>query len=203
VDKIDYKKVFRESYGATAKPAVLEVPHMSFLMLDGAGDPETSPRFQAAIEALFGLAYTLKFMIKKGPMALDFTVMPLEGLWWAEDMARFRENRAAWQWRLMIMQPPVISAALVDEAATAMRARKKSLLLDEMRFERFEEGKAVQLLHVGPFSAEGPAVERLHRYAEEQQLALRGLHHEVYLSDMRRAAPERWKTILRQPVASP
>lgn len=202
MDKIDYKQVFKECYGVKSHaPVLVDVPPMQFLMLDGRGDPQATPGFQASVEALFGLAFSIKFLLKKGPMALDFAVMPLEALWWADDMTQFLADRAAWQWTVMIMQPPVVDPALVDEAKGALHARKKaSPLLAEIRLARFDEGKAVQLLHVGPFSEEGPAVQRLHAFVAAQGYGLGGKHHEIYLNDARRTAPEKLKTILRQPV---
>jgi hypothetical protein len=200
VDKIDYRKVFKESYGASAKPVLVDVPPMQFLMIDGAGDPARAGPFQAAVDALYSVAWTLKSLLKKGPMELDFGVMPLEGLWWADDMSRFHADRDGWQWTLMIMQPPVVSAELAAQAAIEAQSKKRLPLIGEVRLARFEEGKAVQLLHTGPFADEGPAVERLHAFAAEQGFALAGKHHEIYLSDARRTVPGKLKTILRQPI---
>lgn len=200
--KVDYRKVHAEVYRASAKaPALLEVPPMQFLMVDGAGDPEGSALFEASVGALFALAYAIKFALKKGPMALDFAVMPLEGLWWADDMAHFMAARDRWRWTLMVMQPPVVDAALVEAARRDVARKKGPGRLEAVRLERFDEGRAAQLLHVGPFAEEGPSVQRLHRFIADQGLALRGRHHEIYLSDIRRSPPHQWRTVLRQPVA--
>ncbi len=174
---------------------------MNFLMADGQGDPNTSQAFKEAMEALFGLSYTLKFMIKKGQAQVDYGVMPLEGLWWANDLSDFAEGRKEnWKWTAMIMQPGHVTEKLVVEAREQLGRKKDISILPSVRFESFEEGKAVQVLHVGPFSEEGPTIERLHKFAVESGYRISGKHHEIYLSDLRRAAPEKWKTVVRQPI---
>jgi hypothetical protein len=201
MEKIDFKKHYKHLYQASAKAVVsLEVPPLNYFMIDGEGDPNASPSYAAAVEALFTLSYTLKFMIKKGELAIDYGVMPLEGLWWADDMASFSvDNKADWKWTMMIMQPEFITPALVT-AAIAEVARKKQLsALSNIRFETFTEGMCAQLLHIGPFTEEGPSVAKVHAYIEANG-ALSGKHHEIYLSDIRRAAPGKWKTIIRQPM---
>ncbi len=166
------------------------------------GDPNTSPDFQDAVEVLFGLSYTLKFMIKNENLSIDYGVLPLEGLCWAEDMSRFTvEDKSNWQWTLMIMQPEWVTANLVTKGIEQIEKKKNLRLLSVARFESYAEGKAAQTLHVGPFSEEGPTVEKVHHFIEENGFQRRGKHHEIYLSDIRRAAPEKWKTIIRQPVA--
>ena len=200
--KLDLKKDLRSFYKASAKEVVLvDVPQMNFLMLDGAGDPNTSSDYRDAVEALFSLSYALKFMIKKGAMAIDYGVMPLEGLWWADDMAVFTSgNKDLWQWTAMIMQPEFITPDLVAEARAQTEKKKNLPALPKARFETWCEGRAAQTLHIGPFSEEAPTIERVHRFIEESGLERAGKHHEIYLSDIRRAAPEKWQTIIRQPV---
>ena len=202
MEKIDYKKELKAFYAPSAKEiSVVEIPDMNFLKIDGQGDPNTSQVFQDATEALFSVAYTLKFMVKKSPMALDYGVMPLEGLWWTEDMANFSvDDKSAWFWTLMIMQPEMITSAMVQEAVQQSGKKKDLPALSGLRFEPYHEGKAVQIMHIGPFSAEGPTIARMHEFITANGSALRGLHHEIYLSDIRRAAPEKWKTVLRQPM---
>lgn len=199
--KIDYKKEWKHLYRPSAKEvSVVDVPEMNFLMIDGAGDPNNSQDFQDAVEALFSLSYTLKFMIKKGEQAVDYGVMPLEGLWWAEDMAQFDINdKSNWLWTLLIMQPEFVTPGLVAEAAAQVKKKKNLAALPEVRFESYAEGQAAQILHIGPFSEEGPTIARLHKFIAENGYALAGKHHEIYLSDIRRAAPEKWKTVIRQP----
>lgn len=201
MEKIDFKKHYKNLYKTSAKEVVsLEVPPLNYFMIDGEGDPNTSQSYAEAVEALFTLSYTLKFMIKKGELAIDYGVMPLEGLWWADDMETFStENKADWKWTMMIMQPEFITADLVDKAIAEVKRKKQLSALSKIRFETYSEGLCAQLLHIGPFSEEGPSVAKVHSYIESKG-ALSGIHHEIYLSDIRRAAPEKWKTIIRQPM---
>ncbi|PIE33381.1 hypothetical protein CSA56_11925 [candidate division KSB3 bacterium] len=203
MSKIDYKKELKHLYKPSAKKIeIVNVPSMNFLMIDGAGDPNTSQEFQEGIEALFGVSYTLKFMIKKGAFAVDYGVLPLEGLWWADDMGQFSiQDKSNWQWTVMTMQPEqYITVNLVQEAIVQVDKKKGLAALSKLRFERFEEGLAAQVMHIGPFSEEGPTIEKLHDFIEEQGYQRSGRHHEIYLSDFRRTAPEKLKTIIRQPM---
>jgi hypothetical protein len=200
--RIDMKQTLKHLYRQPAgAPAIVEVPELLFLMADGTGDPNTAPAYAQAIEALYSVAYTLKFMLKKGPAAADYAVMPLQGLWWADDMTSFtRADRAAWRWTMMIAQPDAVTDELFRQAAAQAARKKNPPALPRLRLERFAEGLAAQILHIGPYAAEGPAIERLHEYIAAQGYQLRGKHHEIYLSDPRRSAPERMQTIIRQPV---
>ena len=198
---IDLKKEFKHLYHPSAKQvSIVDVPPMNFLMIDGQGDPNTSQAYQHAIEALFSVSYTLKFMIKKGTQAIDYGVMPLEGLWWTEDMTRFSiEDKSNWLWTAMIMQPEYVTETFVKEAVEQV-TQKKGIAAARLRFERFHEGRSAQILHIGPFSAEKPNVDRIHAAIEAQGCRLAGKHHEIYLSDFRKAAPDKLKTIIRQPM---
>lgn len=201
MEKIDLRKQFRHLYQPSPKTVgEVQVPAFNFLMVDGQGDPNTSTAYAEAVEALFTVSYTAKFMVKKGPMQQDYAVMPLEGLWWADDLTAFRrDDRAGWRWTLMIMQPAFVPVALLD-TAMAEAARRKALPgIGRLRIEAFEEGRCAQILHVGPFTTEGPTIERLHAHVQARS-ALRGRHHEIYLTDIRRADPSRWKTVIRQPM---
>jgi hypothetical protein len=202
MEKIDFKKQLKHLYDPSAKKVeIVEVPPMNFLMVDGEGDPNTAKAFSDAIEALYPVAYTLKFMVKKGEMGIDYGVMPLEALWWADDMSAFATgNKDAWQWTLMIMQPEFITAAMVKEAIADVSRKKKPVSLPLVRFESFSEGQAAQILHIGPFSEEGPNIEKVHAVIEANASRRIGKHHEIYLSDLRKTAPEKWKTIVRQPM---
>ena len=203
MEKVDFKKKLKHLYKPTTKKVeIVEVPPMNFLMVDGTGDPNTSQSFSDAIEALFPLAYTLKFMIKKGDTGIDYGVLPLEALWWADDMSAFTAgNKDTWKWTLMIMQPEFITREMIKEAMTEVERKKKPVSLQLIRFESFEEGKVAQTLHIGPFSEEGPTIERIHSFIEDEGSQRTGKHHEIYLSDIRRAAPEKWKTVVRQPMS--
>lgn len=199
--KIDLKKELKQLYQASAKEVVqVYVPALTFLMVDGQGDPNTTPEYAQAIEALYSVAYTAKFMVKKGPQATDYAVMPLEGLWWADDMSAFITNdRSRWKWTMMIMQPAFVPGELISSAIAEVRKKKSLPAIDRLRLENYAEGTCAQILHVGPYTEEGPTIERLHAYIKART-ALTGKHHEIYLTDMRRADPAKWKTIIRQPM---
>ncbi len=202
MQKIDYKKELKHLYQPPSKEVVqVDVPPFNYLMLDGAGDPNTSPAYQAAVEVLFSLSYTLKFMVKKGPLAIDYGVLPLEGLWWAEDMSAFTTaDKSNWLWTMMIMQPDFITPAMLTDAVQAVKRKSNPPLLDQVRFEPFTEGLCAQIMHIGPFSAEGPTIERLHRFIADSGRQRFGKHHEIYLSDIRKADPAKWRTVIRQPM---
>ena len=199
--KIDLKKDLKTLYTASAKEVVrVAVPPMKFLMVDGIGDPNTSTAYAEAVEALFSVSYTAKFVLKKGPQQIDYTVMPLEGLWWADDMAAFTTgDKAKWRWTAMIMQPDFVTKAVIDTALADVRKKKSLPGVERLRLEEFAEGHCAQVLHIGPFSEEGPTIARLHEFIDAKGMRV-GKHHEIYLSDIRRAEPSRWKTILRQPM---
>lgn len=202
MSKVDYKKEFKHLYTVSARqPVLVDVPVLSYLSVDGRGDPNTSSVYQEAVQALFSLAYTIKFAIKKSAAGFDYGVMPLEGLWWVDDMRQFSVTRKdEWQWTLMIMQPEIVTKAIVETCRSEL-ARKKDLpALPEVKFAARNEGKAAQILHIGPFSDEGPTIARLHAFIAASGFKLAGKHHEIYLSDIRRADPAKWKTIIRQPV---
>ncbi|MDD2914333.1 MAG: GyrI-like domain-containing protein [Gallionella sp.] len=202
MEKLDLKKQLKHLYKASAKVVVaVEVPTMHYLMVDGAGDPNIVPAFAEAVEALFTVSYTLKFMVKKGALATDYGVMPLEGLWWADDMTKFSiEDKSNWKWTVMIMQPPFVTEDMVNAAIAAVKNKKNPAALSLLRFEAFTEGACAQILHIGPFSEEGPTIAKVHQFIEASGGKLRGKHHEIYLSDIRKAAPAKWQTIIRQPL---
>lgn len=200
IEKLDLSKVLKELYKPSAKePAVVVVPAMNFLMLDGKGDPNTSQDFQDAIMALYGVAYTLKFSLKKAA-GLDWKIMPLESLWWMENMAEFdMERKDDWLWTLMIAQPDFITGDQVDMTRDEMTRKKNPPGLSKLRFERFHESQSAQILYIGPFSEERSTIEKLHQFIAARGGKLHGKHHEIYLSDPRRTPQEKLKTIIRQP----
>jgi hypothetical protein len=199
--KIDLKKELKSLYVPSAKEVTLiDVPEMNFIMVDGQGAPE-SEQYQQSIEALYPIAYTIKFARKKAD-GTDFTVMALEGLWWAEDFNEFDPetgDRNRWQWTMMMMQPDFITPAEFQSAREAAAKKKSNPLIAKVRFESFKEGKSVQIMHIGPFAAEGPNIQRIHQKIQEIGGKLYGKHHEIYMSDPRRGDPAKIKTVLRQP----
>lgn len=201
MEKLDLKKLHKDIYAPSAKKVNwLDLEPMSYLMIDGIGSPE-SAEYQRVVQALYAVSYTMKFQIKKS-RGLDYAVMPLEGLWWANDMSHFTTNhdKSKWKWTMMIRQPDFVTEADVAAALEAAAKKKEPPNVEGLRFESFSEGEVCQILHIGPFSEEGPTIERLHAEINDAGKSLRGKHHEIYLSDIRRAAPEKWRTILRQPV---
>ncbi len=202
MEKHDFKKQLKHLYKPSPKEVVMvDVPAMKFLMIDGQGDPNNSKTYSDAVEALYSVSYPLKFAVKKGEMAIDYGVMPLEGLWWADDMAVFTsDDKSQWKWTMMMMQPDFITSQLVEEILDAVKIKKNPAALPLVRFEEFHEGLCAQTLHIGPFSEEGPTIERVHEFIDAKGKR-RGKHHEIYLSDIRRADPAKWKTIIRQPMA--
>jgi hypothetical protein len=198
--KIDLKKELAPLYSASAgKIATVEVPRLQYLMIDGKGDPNVSESFAAAINALYSVSYTLKFSIKKGAIAIDYGVMPLEATWWSDDMEDFGQgNKSNWHWTAMILQPDFVTAEMVAQAIQEAGKKKDLPALPLLRLETTAPEKAAQLLHIGPYSAEGPNIQRLHQYIHDQGHALKGNHREIYLSDARRTVPEKLKTIIRQ-----
>jgi len=201
MSKLDLKKQLKHLYNPSKKEfSIVDVPSMNFIMIDGSGDPNTSSEYQGALVALYGLSYTIKFASKK-QLGIDYVVMALEGLWWAEDMAEFSlSDKSSWQWTMMMLQPDHITAEFVEEARTALAKKKGPPSLSKVRFERFHEGLSAQIMYLGPYADEAPTIARLHAFIEESGYERRGKHHEIYLSDPRRTAPENLKTVIRQPI---
>lgn len=197
--KVDLKRELPEFYAAGRTPALVEVPELLFLMVDGHGDPNTSPDYRDAISALYSVSYAAKFALKRAG-TIDYRVMPLEGLWWTADMANFSTaEKSGWEWTAMIMQPSQVTEEVLADATAKAAARRSLPALERLRLERFTEGLAAQVLHVGPYSTEGPTIAALHAFIAEHGYALVGKHHEIYLGDPSRSAPEKLKTIVRQP----
>jgi hypothetical protein len=201
VEKIDLLKQLKHLYHPGKDPSVVDVPAMNFLMIDGHGDPNHAIEYQEAMEGLFSLAYTIKFDYKRAE-GNDYGVLPAEGLWWVDDMSLFSiEDKSDWYWTMMIAQPDFITQEWVERGRKkALQKKKDCAALEKIRFESYAEGLSVQLMHSGQFAEEGPNIARLHDYIKMQGCELRGKHHEIYLSDFRRTAPEKLKTIIRQPM---
>jgi hypothetical protein len=202
MSKVDFKKEFKELYAPPKKIVVVEVPAMQFLMVDGHGDPNVAQEYQDALEALYALAYKIKFISKK-QLERDYVVPPLEGLWWAQDMDSFStaRDKSQWDWTMMIMTPDWITSEIFDNAVEQVRKGKNPKYLDKVRLEGYHEGQAVQVMHIGSYDDEGPTLAKMHtEFIPEGGWVENGKHHEIYLSDPRRVAPEKLKTVLRQPV---
>lgn len=202
-EKIDFKKTLESYQAPRGNFRIVEVPALQYLMIDGHGDPNTAPEYVDALEALYPVAYKLKFASKR-ELGRDYVVPPLEGLWWAEDMSAFTLSRdkSQWDWTMMLMVPEWIDRSLFKRAIEVVRAKGVPKRLGDVRLESLTEGLCVQTLHVGSFDDEGPVLDRMHHeFIPESGLEMRGKHHEVYLSDFRKTAPEKLRTILRQPVS--
>ncbi len=201
MQKIDYKKEMKHLYKPSKKQAdQVEISAMNYLMIDGKGDPNTSQEFQDAIATLYPVAYAIKFYFKKNK-DIDYGVMPLEGLWWAEDMSNFStDNKDDWLWTLMIMQPEIVTEDIYNLCLDEVKTKKDLPFIDKIRFESYEEGLSAQIMHVGPFSEEGPTIRKVHDFIEQNGYKLAGKHHEIYLKDMRKTAPEKLLTVIRQPM---
>jgi len=201
MSKLDLRKELKQFYTARKKPSITDVPPGRFLAIMGRGEPGGSA-YQAALNALYSLAYALKFKCKAE--GRDFTVMTLEGLWWWDEEGVFSLEdappREEWNWKSMMRQPDFITGEMLEEIRPQVREKKGIPEVDEVKLETFHEGLSAQIMHVGPYSEEEPTIERLHAFIAENGYRIRGLHHEIYLSDPRRTAPERWRTIIRQPI---
>ncbi len=198
---LDLKKDLKYLYSPSAKSfTVVDVPPMKFLMIDGKGNPNTAQEYKDSVEALYSTAYNLKFAVRKD-QEIDYPVMALEGLWWADDMRAFSAGRKdEWRWTMMIMQPDLVTSDLVAATIEQMRTKKRLPALSRLRFECFHEGLSAQIMHIGPYEAEAPTITRMHEFVTMNGYERRGKHHEIYLGDPRRTAPNNLKTVLRQPM---
>ena len=203
--KADFVKQIETYTARRGTFSLVTVPAMQFLMVDGHGAPGTSQAYRDALTSIYPVAYKLKFL-SKGELGRDYAVMPLEGLWWADDMDAFTTARdtSRWDWTLMNMVPDWITQEHLDAVRDAIARKGGAPLLDAVRLERYDEGRSVQTLHVGSYDDEAPVLAAMHReFIPAHSLRMTGKHHEIYLSDARRTAPDRLRTILRQPVAGP
>lgn len=199
--KIDFKKAFPELYSAPAdRFALVEVPAMRFVMVDGAGDPNAALSYKQAVEWLFSVSYAMKFAAKAS-LGKDYVVPPLEGLWWADDPADFVARRKdRWRWTMMVMAPDFLDQAMFL-AAVGKAKRRLGAPPDSLRLELYDEGVSLQILHIGSYDDEGPTLARLHHEEMPSRgFIFAGKHHEIYLSDPRKTEPARLRTIFRQPV---
>ena len=201
-EKVDFTKTLDGYRAVRGRFRVVELPEMRYLMVDGHGDPNTTPAYAQALQALYPVAYTIKFTSRR-ELGRDYVVPPLEGLWWADDMEAFTaaRDKSQWDWTMMLMVPEWIDEATFHAAVDVVRAKGSADRLDDVRIEMLSEGLCVQTLHRGSYDDEADVLEEMHReFVPAQGLTLRGNHHEIYLSDPRRVAPDKLRTILRQPV---
>ncbi|MEO1287389.1 MAG: GyrI-like domain-containing protein [Chloroflexota bacterium] len=206
MSNLDLKKTLKHLYKPSSdEVSIVDVPTMSYLMIDGQGNPNTAEAYQNAVQALYGLAYGIRAMSKAD--GLTFTVMPLEGLWsfeGQEDQTSFKLTQAdkdTFKWTLMILQPEHITAEIVEQARESVQKKKNPTSLADVRFEHYTEGEAVQIMHIGSYDDEGDNVKRLHDTIIDNGWQLSKAHHEIYLSDPRKVAPEKLKTVIRQPFS--
>jgi len=195
--KLDLTKLYKGFYTSSTEPNIVEVPKANFLTIVGRGAPGGDV-YQCKLEALYGVAYRVKFKAKAA--GNDYVVCKLEGLWWFDDPMATDVPREEWNWKLMIRQPEFVTREMVEEARSEVQAKKKIDEALEVMFETYEEGLSAQIMHIGPYEDEPATIARLHRFIHEGGYEMRGLHHEIYLTDIRRAAPEKWRTIIRQPI---
>jgi hypothetical protein len=201
VTAVDLKQNLKSLYSAASHPQLVDVPPRKYLMIDGTGDPNTSGAFMTAIPTLYTLAYGLRAILKAS-QGVAYKVMPLEGRWWVPDLKHFDYgDRSNWQWTLMISLPEDATSEMFDAARQTAKRKKPDLPLNSVRLETLNEGLSAQILHVGPFANEPATIERLDAFIQAQGYSYAGKHHEIYLSDFQRAAPEKLKTIIRYPVA--
>jgi hypothetical protein len=206
METLDLRKQLKYLYSPSAKMVeVVDVPALSFVSIEGAIEPDqmvgTSPGFQEAMQALYGAAYTLKFMLKKRKEnPVDFPVMALEGLWWVEDGQFDIRKPGNWKYHIMILQPDLISQELFSQAINLLRKKKPSPSVERLQLEKYQEGLSIQVMHLGPYSEEPATIARMDAFAHENGYLMHGKHHEIYLGNPLRADPAKLKTILRHPV---
>ena len=201
--KLDLKKEYRELYSPPGRdPVVVEVPPLKYLMIDGIDAEPGNEAFQNAIQALFSVSYKTKFISKK-QLESDYVVMPLEGLWWADDMNDFVAGKKKnWRWTLMILQPGLVTLEMIDSAKDASGGKAPADSLEKLRLDELHEGLSAQIMHIGPYSEEHGNIMKIHELISGEGGSFEGTaqkHHEIYLSDFRKTAPEKLKTVLRQP----
>ncbi|MEV1119525.1 GyrI-like domain-containing protein [Actinosynnema sp. NPDC049800] len=200
-DRYDVKRELKQLYAPKNTDwALVDVPEQQFIAVDGRGDPNTSAEYADAVQALYSVAYTIKFASKRE--GRDLVVAPLEGLWWADDPAVFTARaKDSWHWRMLISQPDWITEEAIEDAKRVGSAKKELPAVDGLRREVLHEGTSAQVLHIGSYDDEGPVLARLHdEWLQANGLRMTGLHHEVYVGDPRKTAPEKLRTVLRQPV---
>lgn len=209
MDKLDYKKVYKDLYQPPLKPTIIEVPEMVFIVVDGKGDPNTCAEYKEALELLYGLSFTIKMSKMNGTEPdgyFEYVLPPLEGLWSVEGIEFDGTNitdKSCFCWRSMIRQPEFVTEAVFEAAKTALQKKKPELNVDKAQYVRFNEGLCVQIMHKGSYDSEPASIEKMRKFAAQNGYCedFNGrYHHEIYLSDPRRCEPERLKTVIRHPI---
>lgn len=197
--KHDWKKDLKHLYLPKPGPfAFVDVPPMQFLMIDGHGDPNTSPAFQDRFTALYSVAYGIKFGVRS--LGIEFSVAPPEGLWWSKGPTLDLTDKSDWDWTMMIMLPDEITVVQFKKARAEAVQKKGLPIIEQVRLETYHEGLSVQVMYLGAYSDEGPTILAMHQFIAEQGYVPNGKHHEIYVGDPRRSAPDKLKTVIRQPV---
>lgn len=209
MEKLDYKKVYKDLYQPAAKPSLTDVPEMRFIAVDGKGDPNTCPAYKEALEILYGLSFSIKMSKMNGTQPegyFEYVVPPLEGLWFTDGIVFDGlniEDKSKFRWISMIRQPEFVTEQVFETAKTVLAKKKPCLDLSKARLFDFTEGLCVQIMHKGPYDSEPESILKMKRFAEENGLSEdfsdARLHHEIYLSDPRKCAPERLRTVIRHP----
>jgi len=199
--KKDFKKELKEVYNTSSKKiSIIQVPKINYIMIDGTDDPNKK-EYQESISTLYKVAFTIKFMIKKQNIDNDYVVMPLECLWWADDVSAFKEKRTKeWFWTLMIMQPDIITKDIIKEAINIVKEKNDLFNLEKMYIKSIQEKTSIQLMHIGPYDEEEITINKLHDFCKNNGYIINGKHHEIYISDPRKTKKEKLKTIIRYPV---
>lgn len=207
MQKLDFKKEYKDLYMPKSVPTIISVPSMMFIMVDGKGDPNNNPDFQDAVEALYGLSYGIKMLPKKGVTPegyIDYVVAPLEGLWWVSDGEFSLTKRDNWLWTIMIRQPEFVNEELFLAVKQEVEKKKSNKLIGKARFECFDEGLCAQIMHTGPYATEPATMEIMESFMKDNgyknTFVKGGKHHEIYLSDPRKSNPEKMLTVLRHPI---
>lgn len=204
MEKVDFKKTLKDLYLPSQNDVTtVNVPKMNFLAIIGKGNPNTSNDFQEAVEALYAVSYSIKMSPKKGNAPIgyfEYVVPPLEGLWWISGKEFNLTEKDKFEWKIMIMQPEFVNDEIVKSAIDLSNKSKDNSSINKIRFESFEEGLSVQIMHFGSYDAEKETIKKIKDFIKENNLAKNGLHHEIYLSDPRKISPDKLKTVLRQPV---
>lgn len=210
MEKFDYKKEYKDLYQPKTKPSIIEIPEMTFIAIDGKGDPNTSDEYKEALEILYGLSFTIKMSKMSGTQPegyFEYVVPPLEGLWYVDD-AKFDgtniTDKNRFCWISMIRQPEFVKEKVFENARNALAKKKRELDLSKARIMKMTEGLCIQIMHKGAYDNETESIAKIREFAEKsgytEDISDTRFHHEIYLSDPRRCAPENLKTVIRHPI---